>query len=956
MRAVQIAFRSVEWRGGSKHGFVFHLFLIFLLGSFQITAQVTISPAFPSADEPVTIIYNATQGSSSLTGLSPIYMHAGVITSGESGTSWQYVKGNWGKDDGLGRMQAVSGQPNVWQITFVPRQYFNVPENVPIYRIGMVFREAGPCGGSGERPCREGKNERGQDIFVNLSQGFQVTFSSPPANPSLMQRGETQRITFTSSLDAQLNLRNEHDDLLATSSGKTLSFDFSPPSSGQFTFIGAADRQGMVERDTLHITVAESLTEPLPTGAKRGINYISDTEALLVLEAPGKSFAHLIGDFNDWQINPAYQMKQSPDKEFFWFRLNQLEPGREYIFQYLVDGVIRIADPYAHKISHGGTFGDNEIIAQGRYPGLLPYPEGKTEFEASYLQTMQEEFPWQHLEYERPEPEDLVIYELLVRDFTEERTYAAVRQRLDYLQALGINALQLMPIMEFEGNISWGYNPAFFFATDKFYGPAEELKKLIDEAHGRGMVVILDMVLNHAFGQNPLVRLYNEGDYGRPLAENPWFNVEAKHPFNVGYDFNHESKYTQFFVDTVNHYWLTEFKFDGYRFDLSKGFSQRDYGTDVAAWSSYDASRIALLKRMYDAIRSYDQDAYLILEHFADNTEEKELADYGFMLWGNMNGAGRMQAKGDAASFSGAWHRNRNWNDPHLVAYLESHDEERLMYEALTFGRSGGGINLRNISDAVDRMQMLTALFMSIPGPKMIWQFGEFGYDLELNNDRLGIKPTRWEYLDQPDRRRLFDLHAWLFKQKTSHPLFKPDEVSLDVGGTIKRVHLLKGNEHLLVVGNTGMGEQNVEINFPVTGRWFDVLAQQELLIPERSKSISLKPNAFFILSTAEIQVEVEDISRTEPFPATVTSIEKQKGTLRFFPNPASDVLGIVLPDDMHVEEVQVTNLQGQMLQLKAEKQQPGQLRMDIGHLPHGLYFVRILSGNTTYTGKIIKQ
>jgi hypothetical protein len=621
-----------------------------------------------------------------------------------------------------------------------------------------------------------------------------------------------------------------------------------------------------------------------------------------------------------------------------------------------VDGEIRVADPYSHKISHGGTFGDNEIIAQGRYPGLIPYPSGKTEFEASYLQTMQPEFPWQNLEYERPKPEDLVIYELLVRDFTEERTYAAVRQRLDYLESLGINALQLMPIMEFEGNISWGYNPAFFFAADKFYGPAEELKKLIDEAHGRGMVVILDMVLNHAFGQNPMVRLFNEGDYGRPLAENPWFNVEARHPFNVGYDFNHESRYTQFFVDTVNHYWLNEFKFDGYRFDLSKGFTQRNSGTDVAGWSQYDASRIALLKRMYDAIRTYDQSAYLILEHFADNSEEKELADYGFLLWGNMNGAGRAQAKGDAASFSGAWHRNRNWNDPHLVAYLESHDEERLMYEALNFGRSGGGVNLRNLVDAVDRMQMLTAIFMSIPGPKMIWQFAEFGYDLELNNDRLGIKPTRWEYLDNPDRRRLFDLHAWLFAQKKIHPLFKPDEVSLDVGGTIKRVHLRRGNQHLLVLGNSGLGEQNVQINFPVTGTWYDVLAQQELLIPESTKTISLRPNSFYILSTSDIALDVPNISRTEPFPATITSLEKEKGSLRFFPNPASNWLSIVIPDDRNIDKAELINLQGQKLNMETTMNAPGHLSIAVGHLPEGVYLVRLYAGNTIFTGKIVKR
>ena len=109
----------------------------------------------------------------------------------------------------------------------------------------------------------------------------------------------------------------------------------------------------------------------------------------------------------------------------------------------------------------------------------------------------------------------------------------------------------------------------------------------------------------------------------RPAADNPWFNQDATHPFNVGYDFNHESLQTQKFADRVLAYWLTEYRFDGYRMDLSKGFTQVNNPSNVGAWSAYDASRIALLKRMYDEMRTVDSSAYFILEHFADNTEGK---------------------------------------------------------------------------------------------------------------------------------------------------------------------------------------------------------------------------------------------------------------------------------------------------------------------------------------------
>ncbi|MCB0681020.1 MAG: hypothetical protein KDC32_08815, partial [Saprospiraceae bacterium] len=175
--------------------------------------------------------------------------------------------------------------------------------------------------------------------------------------------------------------------------------------------------------------------------------------------------------------------------------------------------------------------------------------------------------------------------------------YTTLIDTLDYLQNLGINAIELMPVQEFEGNISWGYNPSFHMALDKYYGPVNEFKRFIDSCHARGMAVILDVVYNHAFGQCPLVQLYFDG---KPTPESPYFNVDATHPFNVGYDFNHESEATRRYIDQVMTYWLEEFRVDGFRFDLSKGFTQVNNPDDVGAWGQYDASRIAILKHYAD--------------------------------------------------------------------------------------------------------------------------------------------------------------------------------------------------------------------------------------------------------------------------------------------------------------------------------------------------------------------
>ncbi len=115
------------------------------------------------------------------------------------------------------------------------------------------------------------------------------------------------------------------------------------------------------------------------------------------------------------------------------------------------------------------------------------------------------------------------------------------------------------------------------------------MKRFIDECHRHGIAVIQDMVLNHSYGQSPLVRLYWDKQNNRPSAQNPWYNPVSPNPvYSWGYDFNHESEATKIFVDRVNRYWLTEYKVDGFRFDFTKGFTNTP-----GDGSAYDAARIA---------------------------------------------------------------------------------------------------------------------------------------------------------------------------------------------------------------------------------------------------------------------------------------------------------------------------------------------------------------------------
>ena len=280
----------------------------------------------------------------------------------------------------------------------------------------------------------------------------------------------------------------------------------------------------------------------VPAGIVDGINYLSNTSVALSLFAPYKSFVYVVGDFNDWKVDTLYFMKRdevNPDSVRYWLTIQGLTPGEEYAFQYLVDGEIRIADPYTDKILDPWN---DQYIPANIYPNLKQYPDGKTKEPVSVLQTDQIPFTWVYSDtFQRPEKKDLVIYELLVRDFLDKHDFATLIDTISYFKRLGINAIELMPVNEFEGNSSWGYNPSFYFAPDKYYGPKNNFKTFIDECHKNGISVIMDMVLNHSYGQSPLVRLYWDPQNNRPSAQNPWYNQVSPNPvFAWGYDFNHQ--------------------------------------------------------------------------------------------------------------------------------------------------------------------------------------------------------------------------------------------------------------------------------------------------------------------------------------------------------------------------------------------------------------------------------
>lgn len=911
------------------------IFFVILFVS-GLNAQVIVStPAFPTENDSITITFNAAEATNtSLVGYTgDLYTHTGVNTS--TGGIWQHVIGNWGDNSVQPKLTRIG--TDLYELVIgYPREFYNITDpNEHITSLNFVFRSADAT-------------KQTEDIFLPISEGgLEVSIQQPSKPLNFVAVNEELNIEVISSNADTLYLFL-NDSLLVQTTADSLSYNLiSTEAMTKYIIAKAVDTESnMVVDSAGYVVYGDVQVEELPGGVEAGINYISDNNVTLVLFAPLKEFVYVIGDFNNWMPHPSSYMKRTPNDSTYWIEITGLIPGEEYGFQYIVDGEITVADPYSEKILD--PWNDDEITDE-TYPDLKVYPYGKTTEAVGVIQTAQQPYNWQVTNFEKPDKKNLVIYELLIRDFLQSHNYQTLIDTLDYLENLGVNAIELMPVTEFEGNKSWGYNPSFHFALDKYYGTKNKFKEFIDECHVRGIAVIMDVVLNHAFGQSPFVRLYNDGGYSAPTLDNPWLNRVARHPYNVGYDFNHESPHTQYFVDRFNKYWLQEFNIDGFRYDLSKGFTQFNSGDNVGLWGQYDQSRINILKRLADEIHTYDSTAYLILEHFADNSEEIVLSDYGFMLWGNLNYNYNEATMGyhdnNKSDFSWISYQVRGWNDPHVVGYMESHDEERLMYKNLQYGNSSGDYDIQELFTALHRMKLAAAFFFTIPGPKMIWQFGELGYDFSINypsgtdNDRLTPKPIRWDYFQDTERYKLYRVFNELINLKKNYDVFSTDDYILGVSNSVKRIRLNHATMNVNILGNFDVVEKTTTAVFQNTGVWYDFFSGDSLEVMDVNMQLTLEPGEFHIYTTeklptpeGDILSDIEDIPNKLPIEFSLS---------QNYPNPfnPSTTISFAVPVQSDVKIV-IYNVLGEIVKTIIDKK-----------INAGSYSVSFNAGNTLSSG-----
>lgn len=507
------------------------------------------------------------------------------------------------------------------------------------------------------------------------------------------------------------------------------------------------------------------------------------------LPAPGKASVELIGDFNDWQrgVDPLHEVEAG-----LWVIEKELPRGA-FAYRYVIDGQLEIADPHAHHVRQPPGDAPHESIVK---PGQPPYP-------------------WQHDNWVRPAFSDLHIYEMHIADFTPQRSFREAIDRLDHVRDLGMNAIELMPVFGVHETKGWGYTPSYLMAVNEDYGDPDDFKWLVDEAHGKGLAVILDIVLAHTGHEHPFNQMY-------PYEQSPWYGEGPAGGNMYGLpQFDYAKPATRAFVERVLRHWLEDFHVDGFRFDYTSsiGVTEEGYGVPTLAWAG----------------RQVRSDTYLIAEHLPE--------DPGLILHADMDGAWHARfshaikalmcerevhgyrfdefEKAMGALLDPA-HEGYGDRPSAMVNYAESHDEQRLMHDLFDAG----------FDEHIARRKSALAatLLFTAAGVPMLYHGQVWGQDTPKNMDHNYLN---WEALATPGGKGLRDHYARMVRLRREHAALRSEHIKIehidaDHKCVVYRRWADDGKEALIAV-NCSPSEQRIPMELGGGEPWHEVFSDEQV-------------------------------------------------------------------------------------------------------------------------------
>ena len=863
-----------------------YLFFFLILFSFQSFSQLlSWAPDFiQEGSTPVVITMDATKGNQGLLNYAPftdVYVHIGVITNlSTSSSDWKYVPFTWGTTNPLA--QATSLGSNKWSYTITGglRTYFGITNPAEtILKIAILFRN-----GSGS--LKEA-NADGSDMYVpvydntlhaRIDDPFRQPTYTPVLEPVTKNLGDNVPIVAKASIAGSTIQVYFNGNLLSTVTGTKDSTNATIAASGAQTIIEKVTNGAATSSDTISFFVtASNVIASLPAGITDGINYYPSPDSVtFVLYAPYKNHVIIKGDFNNWSGN---QMNKTPDGLRYWITLKGLTSGTRYSYQYDIDDSLQLADYNAELVLDKNA---DPYIPAGNFPGLPTFPSQAAGTITAVFQTGQIPYAWTDGSFVKPDKKNLIIYELLVRDFVAKQSWNTLADTLNYLKKLGINAIEVMPFNNFEGASSWGYNSNFFFAPDKVYGTPDALRHFVDVCHQNKIAVIMDLAMDDVSGSSPLVQMYFNANTNTPTQINPWVDSVPNIPSSivVGWQFNHTSPANIALRNRVYANWINKYHIDGFRFDLAGGYTQTNYNTNGQDWqNTFDQGRVNTWDSIYAALQSIKPNTYCILESFVNYTEQKHYTDNGMMTWGNggnenYNFNQATMGYNTGWDFSGGIYTSSGLAQPGLVTYQESHDEERLMYKNVMYGNSSGSYNVKDTATGLIRNAMAASFWAMMPGPKMLWQFGELGYgysintctDLTVNNScRTSPKPIHWDYLQNANRLALHNVYSKLLNLKNNpayFTTFSTGTVNKDLSGPIKWMNVSSPALQVMVYGDFDVIQQTGAISFPSTGTWYNLFTETDTIVTSTtSQSVTLTPGQYYVYVNIAAALPVTFIS-----------------------------------------------------------------------------------------------
>lgn len=482
-------------------------------------------------------------------------------------------------------------------------------------------------------------------------------------------------------------------------------------------------------------------------------------------------------------------------------------------------------------------------------------------------------FAWTDANYKTPELDDLIVYELQVEEFAD--SFDGVIQQLPYLEGLGVNCLELMPVTSVKLDFDWGYGPLHYFAPNERFGGPNGLKRLIDACHARGIAVILDVVYQHVDPFFAYCLVYDDvnATAGAPQVESPMIGELGE--FGPKVDFS--QTFAQDYFQVANQNWLDEYHADGFRYDEVTDLYQgpTDTGYAKLAYETYGYS-LSIARFQQDAA-SYSRiiqcaEALSIAQTVMANT-------YTNCAWqDDLLNTARSIASGNAVTdalphlldtaFSGYPRTKMVSNAAGAPVempvapfqYLESHDHSQLIVCA---GTEGDGLFPPGDRSLFYKLQPLIIALYTAQGVPMLWQGQEFAdnYNLpDLGAARVGLRrDTHWEYFYDEYGQPLIRLYRILGNLRRqcralrSRDSYYYYQQSLQGGSQVLAYHRHAAaasgapEEFVMVVLNFSGEQASITLPFPKAGTWKEAIdGNFQISVPADNAACTVSVSSYY--------------------------------------------------------------------------------------------------------------